>query len=232
VAVEEENKMAGSANPASVTNPYQAASAAQASAMGRVNTGMNETAVSGIQNYQNPYETQVVQASLSDVANQAAMSMNQLNAQANQARAFGGARHGIQGAETLKAFNQQGLDTAARLRQQGFNTALGASQADLTRQLGAAGQMAGMGQQAFGYGQAIQQQQLQQGAMQQAAMQALIDAAKGQYAGAVGAPTQGLATFLSAITGTNPNSTAGTSNSFNPGLFNYLQVIGQMSGQR
>ena len=54
--------------------PYQAASAAQAGAMGRVNTGMNETAVAGIQNYQNPYETQVVQASLNDVANQAAMS--------------------------------------------------------------------------------------------------------------------------------------------------------------
>ena len=90
--------------------------------------------------------------------------------------------------------------------------------------------MANMGQQAFGYGQAIQQQQLQQGAMQQAAMQALIDAAKGQYASDIGGPAAGLAQFLGSITATNPNSTAGKSSGFNPGLFNYLQVIGQMSG--
>jgi hypothetical protein len=223
--------MAGSANPSMVANPYQQASGAQAAAMGRVGQGLTQTAASGMGAYSNPYESQVVQQTLQDVGNQAAMGLNALDAQAGQAGAFGGSRHGIAMAEAAKGFNQQALNQAAQLRQQGFNTALGASQADLNRQLGAAGQLAGMGQQSFGYGQAIQQQQLQQGAMQQAAMQAMIDAAKGQFGGAVGAPSQGLATFLSAITGTNPNTTAGTSTGFNPGLFNYLQVIGQMSGQ-
>ena len=154
------------------------------------------------------------------------MGMNNLNAQANQARAFGGSRHGIAMAEAAKGFNQQAIDQAARLRAQGFSTALGASQADLNRQLGAAGQLAGMGQQSFGYGQAIQNQQMQQGAMQQQMMQNLINAAKQQYQGYVGAPQQGLNTMLGATTGM-PNM-AGQQNSHNPGLFNYLQAFAEM----
>ncbi|MFZ9135963.1 MAG: hypothetical protein ACO208_08580, partial [Candidatus Puniceispirillaceae bacterium] len=106
--------MAGGANPAMVANPYQQASGAQAAAMGRVGQGLNDTAASGMATYQNPYENQVVQASLRDVANQAAMGMNNLNAQANQARAFGGSRHGIAMAEAAKGFNQQAMDQAAR----------------------------------------------------------------------------------------------------------------------
>ena len=218
--------MAGGANPAMVANPYQQASGAQAAAMGRVGQGLNDTAASGMATYQNPYENQVVQASLRDVANQAAMGMNNLNAQANQAKAFGGSRHGIAMAEAAKSFNQQAMDQAARLRSQGFNTALGASQADLNRQLGAAGQLAGMGQQSFGYGQAIQNQQMQRGAMQQQMMQNLINAAKQQYQGYVGAPQQGLNAMLGTVTGM-PNM-AGKSSSYNPGLFNYMQTAAQM----
>lgn len=213
--------MAGGANPAMVENPYQQASGAQMAAMTRVGQGLNDTAASGMANYQNPYEDQVVQASLRDVANQAAMGMNNLNAQANQAKAFGGSRHGIAMAEAAKGFNQQAMDQAARLRSQGFNTALGASQADLSRQLGAAGQLAAMGQQSFNYGQAIQNQQMNQGAMQQQMMQNLINAAKQQYQGYVGAPQQGLNVLLGTVTGM-PNMAAQNS-SFNPGLFNYVQ---------
>ena len=218
--------MAGGANPAMVANPYQQASGAQMAAMTRVGQGLNDTAASGMETYQNPYENQVVQASLRDVANQAAMGMNNLNAQANQAKAFGGSRHGIAMAEAAKGFNQQAMDQAARLRSQGFNTALGASQADLNRQLGAAGQLAGMGQQSFGYGQAIQNQQMNQGAMQQQMMQNLINAAKQQYQGYVGAPQQGLNAMLGTVTGM-PNM-AGQSSSYNPGLFNYMQAGAQM----
>ena len=218
--------MAGGANPAMVANPYQQASGAQAAAMGRVGQGLNDTAASGMATYQNPYENQVVQASLRDVANQAAMGMNNLNAQANQAKAFGGSRHGIAMAEAAKGFNQQAMDQAARLRSQGFNTALGASQADLNRQLGAAGQLARMGQQSFGYGQAIQNQQMQRGAMQQQMMQNLINAAKQQYQGYVGAPQQGLNAMLGTVTGM-PNMAA-QSSSYNPGLFNYMQAGAQM----
>lgn len=223
--------MAGGANPAATqaaANPYQQASMAQQGAMGRTAAGMNQTAAGGMGAYANPYETQVVQQSLADVGRQAQMGFNQLGAQAQAAGAFGGSRHGIAQAELGRGFAGQMANQAAQLRQQGFNTALGASQADLQRQLGAASQLAGMGGQSFGYGQAIQQQQMQQGAQQQAAMQAMIDAAKGQYAGYTGAPQQGLAAFLGALSGMP--QMGGTQTSSSPGLFNYLQLAGSTAG--
>ena len=219
--------MAGGANPQQTVmpggaNPYQQAAGAQTAALGRVGQGMYQTAVPGMQAYANPYESQVVQQSLRDVGSAAQMGLNQLGAQASAAGAFGGSRHGIAQAEAMKGFSQQAMDQAARLRAQGFNTALGASQADLGRHLGAAGQMAGLGQQSFGYGQAIQNQQMQQGAMQQQAMQNLINAAKGQYAGYTGAPMQGLAAMQGGAAGLA--NTYGQTTSMNPGLFNYLQL--------
>ena len=118
----------------------------------RVNQGMTQTAAEGMATYQNPFEDQVVQASMRDIGNQGLQMQNTLGAQAQAAGAFGGSRHGIAEAELAKSTQQQMLDQAARLRQQGFNTALGASQADLGRQLGAAGQSAGIAGQAAGMG--------------------------------------------------------------------------------
>lgn len=226
--------MGAAANPNMVTNPFQQASQAQVGALGamspamnRVGQGLTQTAAEGMAAYQNPYEDQVVQASMRDIGNKGLQMQNTLGAQATAAGAFGGSRHGIAEAELAKSTQQQMLDQAARLRQQGFNTALGASQADLGRQLGAAGQLSGMasnlanlGGQSFGYGQAINQQQMQQGAMQQAAMQSLIDAAKNQYQGYTKGPQAGLAAMFGGAGLTE--GTKGSSSTFQPGLMDYL----------
>ena len=222
--------MAGGANPAMTqmaSNPYQQAAGAQQAAMARVGQGLTQTAAGGMAAYQNPYEQAVVDKTLRDVGGAAQLGLNQLGAQAQQARAFGGSRHGIAEAEALKGYQQQAMDKVAALRQQGFQTALGASQADLSRQLGAAGQLAGLGGQSFGYGQAIQQQQMQQGAMQQQLMQQLINAAKQQYAGYAGAPQQGLNTFTGAVYGM-PNVSGGQK-SYQPGVFDYMMAAGQFA---
>ena len=212
--------MAGAANPAATTNPYQAAAGAQQAAMGTTAGLMGATAAQGMANYQNPYENQVVQAALRDVGSQAQQGFNQLDAQATQAGAFGGSRHGIAQAEMAKGYTQQMADAAARMRAQGFNTALGASQADMSRQLGAAQQLAGLGAQSFGYGQSIQNQQMQQGMMQQQQMQALIDAAKAQYGGYTQAPMNKLNLPLAAL-GQAPVPETRTE-SRQLGLFDYL----------
>ena len=191
--------MGASANPAMAANPYQAAAQAQMGAMGRTAQGLNETAAQGMGNYQNPYESQVVQQTLRDVGSQALNAQNMLGAQATAANAFGGSRHGIAEAEMAKNYTQQMFDQANRMRQQGFNTALGASQADLSRQLGAAGQLAGMGAQSFNYGQALGDQQMRQGQMQQQAMQALIDSARNQYNNYANAPMNKLQLPLAAL---------------------------------
>lgn len=201
--------MAGAANPNMTVNPFQQASQAQ---QGALATYANPSAAA--MNMMNPYNQQVVDATLRDVGSAAQMGLNQIGAQAQGAGAFGGSRQGIAEAEALKGFNQQALDQVSRLRQQGYNQSMN----DAFR---AAQGLQSAGQQSFGYGQAIGNQQMQQGQMQQAAMQNLINSGKQQFAGYTGQPQQNLNALLSTISA-QPNL-AGETRSFQPGLFNYLQ---------
>ena len=223
--------MAGSANPNMIqptANPYNQASMAQQGSLARTAQGLNETAASGMANYQNPYDQAVVDRTLRDVGGAAQIGLNTLDAQADAAGAYGGSRHGIAMSEAAKGYQQQALDKVGALRQQGFNTALGASQADLNRQMQAAGQLGNMGQRSFGYGQAIGNQQMQQGAMQQQLMQNSANAGKQQYQGYTGQPLGSLNTLLQTISA-QPNM-VGSSQSFQPSLFNYLQTAAMMAG--
>ena len=61
------------------------------------------------------------------------------------------------------------------------------------------------------------------GTMQQSLMQSVIDAAKGQYAGYAGAPTEALNAPLAAL-GVTP-SVGSQTTSQKPGLFNYLSLL-------
>jgi hypothetical protein len=201
--------------------------------------------------YTNPYENQVVQQSLRDIGGAQQKAMNQLGAQATAARAFGGSRHGIAESETNAAFVKQAADTAAQLRQGGFTNAQQLAGQDMgfrnqagqfnagamnnammqnqqaymqanQQRLAASGQMGQLGQQAFNTGQTIQQNQMQQGLMQQGLQQALIDAARGQYAGYTGSPGASLGAPLAAL-GVAPYGQTQTDTK-NPGLFDYLAL--------
>ena len=183
---------------------------------------------SNIGQFMNPYTRQVTQNTLTDLERQRQMQMNTLGAQASNAKAFGGSRHGVAEALTNEGFARQGAQTFGNLQQQGFNTALQAAQNQQQMQMGGAAQLGQLGQQAFGTSQAIQQQQGQQGLLQQGIQQALIDAAKQQYAGYTGAPTAALNAPLAAL-GVTPVPQS-TTNSMKPGLFNYLQLGAGMMG--
>ena len=209
--------MAGSANPNMVqptANPFMRASTANQQAL---NTYSNPGAAAA--NMMNPYNQQVVDTTLRDVGQASQMAMNNLDAQAQKAGAFGGSRHGIAMAELGKGYQQQALDKIGALRQQGYGQAM-------NNAFNAASGLQNAGQQAFNMGQAVNTQQMQQGAMQQQMMQNLINATKGQYGGYTGGPGQGLNTLLQTISG-QPNMTGQTSQ-FQPGLFNYLQLGASM----
>jgi len=118
---------------------------------------------------------------------------------------------------TNEAFARQGAQTFGNLQ-------LGQQQT----QMAGAAQLGQLGQQAFNTGQAIQQQQMQQGLLQQGLQQALIDAAKGQYAGYTGAPQASLGAPLAAL-GAMPNVST-TTQSQSPGLLNYLQLATMLPG--
>jgi len=73
-------------------------------------------------------------------------------------------------------------------------------------------------------GQGIQQQQMQQGLQQQVLNQALIDAARQQYAGYTGAPMQSLQAPLAALGVGGDLGQKTQTGTYSPGLFNYLQL--------
>lgn len=204
--------MAGSANPSMVqpiATPMQRASSANMQAF---NTYSNPAAAAA--NMMNPYNQQVVDTTLRDVGNASAIAMNNLDAQAQQAGAFGGSRHGIAMAELGKGYQQQALDKVGALRQQGYGQAM-------NNAFNAAQGLQSVGNQAFNMGNTLQQNQMAQGAMQQQMMQNLINMGKKQYAGFTGQPQQNLNTMLSTVSAQPQLS--GQERSFQPGLFNYLQ---------
>ena len=233
--------------PASGGNIFQQSAQGLTGAMGGAQAAMGyqpqnvtaQTAAGGIGTYMNPYTQQVIDTSMADLERQRQMQQNQLGAQATAARAFGGSRQGIAEAETNRGFAQQGEQLAAQLRQQGFNTALGASQQDIANQMQAAlanqqaglsganlrmagaGQLGNLAQTGFNMGQAINQQQFQQGQAQQLINQALIDAAKSQYAGFAGAPAASLQLPLAALGEGNMGQNT-TTETQKRGLFDYL----------
>ena len=120
--------------------------------------------------------------------------------------------------------NQAAMNQAGQFGASAQNQAMLANQAAQLQanqqRMAAAAQMGGLGQQAFQTGQAISQQQMQQGAMQQALQQALIDAARGQYAGFTGAPMAALSAPLAAL-GQTPVPQSSTTTQ-QPGLFQWL----------
>ena len=178
--------------------------------------------------YANPYTSAVIDRTQQDIERQRQIATNTLGAQATAAGAFGGSRQGVAEGVMAGEYGRMAGDIAAQQRQANYSQALQAAMADRQARLGAASQLGGLGQQAFSTGQTIQQQQAQQGLLQQGIQQALIDAAKGQYGGYTGAPTQALQAPLAAL-GVTPTPQT-TTNSVQPGLFNYLQLGAGMMG--
>jgi hypothetical protein len=147
-----------------------------------------------------------------------AQGMNQQTALqaalANQAAQAQAAQFGQQTGLQAQGMNQQATLQAALANQ--------SAQAQAAqRRLAAAGQLGNLSQQAFNMGQSINQQQQQFGTMQQAINQALIDAARGQYGGFTGSPTQSLSTLLGALGGANMGQQTETETQ-RPGVLQYL----------
>ena len=78
--------------------------------------------------YQNPFEDQVVQQTLSDINRQGALQQQALNAQAANAGAFGGSRSGIMQTELGRNMLDTQARTAGQLRQQGYASSLANAQ--------------------------------------------------------------------------------------------------------
>lgn len=129
-----------------------------------------------IQQFQNPYETDVINAALGDIERSRQMQSMSNAAQATAAKAFGGSRYGVQAALTDEAALRNAGNLAATMRQQGYQTA--AQLAQQARGMNLQGYQnamnLGLTRQQFAQAQldALRNLPLQRLAIQQAAMSA------------------------------------------------------------
>ena len=100
----------------------------------------------GVSQFFNPYENQVVQQTMQDIARAGQMQQQQLGAQAVGQGAFGGSRAAVAGSELGRATMEQQARSAGQLRQQGYSQAQQAAQqaAQLQAGLGAQAQQMGV----------------------------------------------------------------------------------------
>ena len=120
----------------------------------------------GAAQFMNPFENQVVQQTMQDIATQGAKAQNQLAGSGVASGAFGGSRFGVAQADLAGKTLEQQARSAGQIRQQGFQQAQLAAQraAQLQAGLGRAQQQMGMQDinQLLGIG-SLQQRQQQAG---------------------------------------------------------------------
>ena len=170
---------------------------------------------SQVQQYMSPYQSQVIDTTLSEFDRQKAIQEKSISDQAIASGAFGGGREGVQRAEFA---SQSGRDRAAlqaQLLQQGFGQAQQARQQDIQNRFGLGQAQSGLAQQQLGLGSfqsglAGQVPQLQRadistlgqvGAAQQAQEQAELDAARQGARTAAYEPLERLGFFGQGVTG-------------------------------
>lgn len=90
-----------------------------------VKYGLRPFDASSIQEFMNPYESEVIQGTLGDIEKSRLMASNQVANQASAAKAFGGSRYGVQQSLTDQAAIEQAARTSAQMRREGYGQAAG-----------------------------------------------------------------------------------------------------------
>ena len=206
--------------------PFITAAQQQAGAAGQTlgTAGQTLGGISGLtgaptsaqmQQYMSPYQSQVIDTTLSEFDRQRAIQEKSIADQAIASGAFGGGREGVQRAEFGSQSTRDRAALQAQLLQQGFGQAQQARQQDIQNRFGLGQAQSGLAQQQLGLGTfqsglASQVPQLQRadistlgqvGAAQQAQEQAELDAARQGARTAAYEPLERLGFFGQGVTG-------------------------------
>lgn len=201
-------------------NVNTAASNALQGAMGGVANAMSQPL--NVSAYMNPYTQNVIDNTQNDIERQRQMTINNMGAAATRANAFGGSRQGVAEGVTNAEYGRIAANAIAPMRAQGYNTAMSNAMADRAARAGFAGQLGGLGNQAFTMGRTLNQDMMQQGLLQQMLQQQLIDAARQDFAGYAGSPMQSLTAPLNALGIVNQNTGSTTTKTRTPGILDIL----------
>lgn len=151
----------------------------------------------------NPATQQYIQQTQNNMMRQQQMQQNQLDAQASQAGAFGGSRHGVAQGMMVDDYSRRMADMAAQQNLQAQDMAM----------RGASG-LAGMGGQLYNIGQNTSQMVSSQGAFQRQLEQQLANAALGQTNQVNAQPLAGLGALSSVLSQMRPNTTTTASSPY------------------
>jgi hypothetical protein len=191
-----------------------------------------QSGAAGMAAYQNPWESQVVQGTLSDIERQRQMQQGSDADAAIAARAFGGSREGVQRSLTNEAFDRNAFNAVSGLRSQGFNNAAGYAQQDANRDLQGAGVRSNASGLLGQLGQAQQQMAmngqnalLQTGGLQQGNQQQSLDAMFQEFMRQQQHPYQGQSLINQSL-GLLPQG--GTTTSTQPGPDRTGQLLGAL----
>ena len=172
-----------------------------ATSYGAQSTGYN------VNPYLNPYTQNVVDTTMTEMNRQQEMDQDRLDAQAVQAGAFGGSRHGVAEAEMQRGFDQNRTQAIANLYNTGYQNAQQAQESHMQR-LANASQLANQTGQLYGttmadnYSRQLQASQ-QLGALGEAGGQLNLDTSRimSGLGGLAQQYNQGDATMLAQIGG-------------------------------
>lgn len=91
------------------------------------------TGIDSLSQFQNPYQQDVIDATMGEMNRQYSIDTNSRNAQAVEAGAYGGSRHGILESEAARNHEANRTNAIAKLNQTGFDTATKNNEAYLDR---------------------------------------------------------------------------------------------------
>lgn len=117
--------------------------------------GSNPLSADNLQQFMNPFQTDVINASIAQNERARQIAQNQINMQNTAGAAFGGSRSGVANALTNEAYDRNNQTNIANLNAANFSQAQQAALNNAGLQLGAAGQLVGTA--GAGYNQALQQ---------------------------------------------------------------------------
>jgi len=120
-------------------------------AAGLTGTGAG-TGAGSIASYMSPYQSQVIDATLSEFDKQAAMRQQAISDQAVAMGGFGGGREGVMQSEYQTQSDKNRALLQAQMLQQGFGQGAALRQQDYTNLLGLGGAQAGLAQGQMGLG--------------------------------------------------------------------------------
>lgn len=196
-----------------------------------------------VEAFMDPYREEVIEQQYEDIQRLGNAQLNQANAQAAMAGAYGGDRSAVQTAEIGRNVLDQQARTGGQLRSQGFGQALQAAQSSfeaarnrqlevsktmgsLSQGLGQAGiQQAGLGQAAQGAGQSDVNALLSLGGLEQQQAQNVLEAQRTTALQRQMEPYQRVG-FLSDVFQGVPTASSATQTTSSPGPSTISQIAG------